>query len=54
MSDRAIRSLRMIEGLVSSYRFINAQGESVFFRYHWRPRLQLQSHVWDEAVKVWC
>ena len=54
MSDRAIpRSLRMIEGFgIHSYRFINAQGESVFFRYHWRPRLQLQSHVWDEAVKV--
>lgn len=54
MSDRAIpRSLRMIEGFgIHSYRFINAQGESVFFRYHWRPRLELQSHVWDEAVKV--
>ena len=54
MSDRAIpRSLRMIEGFgIHSYRFINTQGESVFFRYHWRPRLQLQSHVWDEAVKV--
>ena len=54
MSDRGIpRSLRMIEGFgIHSYRFINARGESVFFRYHWRPRLQLQSHVWDEAVKV--
>lgn len=53
-SDRAIpRSLRMMEGFgIHSYRFINAQGESVFFRYHWRPRLQLQSHIWDEAVKV--
>lgn len=54
MSDRAIpRSLRMIEGFgIHSYRLINAAGESVFFRYHWRPRLQLQSHIWDEAVKV--
>ena len=54
MSDRAIpRSLRMIEGFgIHSYRLINAAGESIFFRYHWRPRLQLQSHVWDEAVKV--
>jgi catalase len=54
MSDRAIpRSLRMIEGFgIHSYRFINEKGESVFFRYHWRPHLQLQSHVWDEAVKV--
>lgn len=54
MSDRGIpRSLRMIEGFgIHSYRFVNAKGESVFFRYHWRPRLQLQSHIWDEAVKV--
>lgn len=54
MSDRGIpRSLRMIEGFgIHSFRFINAKGESTFFRYHWRPRLQLQSHVWDEAVKV--
>lgn len=54
MSDRGIpRSLRMIEGFgIHSYRFINAQGESTFVRFHWRPRLELQSHVWDEAVKV--
>ncbi len=54
MSDRAIpRSLRMIEGFgIHSYRFVNESGKSVFFRYHWRPRLQLQSHIWDEAVKV--
>lgn len=54
MSDRGIpRSLRMIEGFgIHSYRFINAKGESTFVRFHWRPRLELQSHVWDEAVKV--
>ena len=54
MSDRGIpRSLRMIEGFgIHSYRLINAKGESTFVRFHWRPRLQLQSHIWDEAVKV--
>lgn len=54
MSDRGIpRSLRMIEGFgIHSYRFINAKGESTFVRFHWRPHLELQSHVWDEAVKV--
>lgn len=54
MSDRAIpRSLRMVEGFgIHSYRLINAQGESTFVRFHWRPRLELQSHLWDEAVKV--
>ena len=54
MSDRAIpRSLRMMEGFgIHSFRMINAKGESTFFKFHWRPRLEMQSHVWDEAVKV--
>ncbi|HHT8904520.1 catalase [Burkholderia cenocepacia] len=54
MSDRAIpRSLRMIEGFgVHSFRLINAQGESTFVKFHWRPALGLQSTVWDEAVKL--
>jgi catalase len=54
MSDRTIpRSFRMIEGFgVHSFRLINAQGESTFVKFHWRPRLGLQSMVWDEAVKT--
>lgn len=54
LSDRGIpRSLRMIEGFgIHSFRLINAKGESTFVKFHWRPKLQLQSHVWDEAVKV--
>lgn len=54
MSDRAIpRSLRMIEGFgIHSYRLINAEGKSTFVRFHFRPQLQLQSHLWDEAVKI--
>lgn len=54
MSDRAIpRSLRMMEGFgVHSFRLINAQGESTFVKFHWRPRLGLQSTLWDEAVKL--
>jgi len=54
MSDRTIpRSLRMIEGFgVHSFRLINAKGESTFVKFHWRPKLGLQSTVWDEAVKI--
>lgn len=54
MSDRTIpRSLRMIEGFgVHSFRLINAAGESTFVKFHWRPKLGLQSTVWDEAVKT--
>ena len=54
MSDRAIpRSLRMIEGFgIHSFRLVNEMGESTFVKFHWRPKLGLQSTVWDEAVKL--
>lgn len=54
MSDRTIpRSLRMIEGFgVHSFRLINEAGESTFVKFHWRPKLGLQSTIWDEAVKL--
>lgn len=54
MSDRTIpRSLRTIEGFgVHSFRLLNAAGESTFVKFHWRPRLGIQSTVWDEAVKL--
>ncbi|MCZ8015749.1 MAG: catalase [Limnobacter sp.] len=54
MSDRTLpRSLRMIEGFgVHSFRLINKQGKSTFVKFHWRPKLGLQSTVWDEAVKI--
>ncbi len=54
MSDRTIpRSLRMIEGFgIHSFRFLNDKGESTFVKFHWRPKLGLQSTIWDEAVKI--
>jgi catalase len=54
MSDRTIpRSLRMMEGFgVHSFRLINDAGESTFVKFHWRPKLGLQSTAWDEAVKI--
>ena len=56
MSDRTIpRSLRMMEGFgVHSFRLLDAEGASTFVKFHWRPRLGLQSTVWDEAVKLQC
>ena len=54
MSDRTIpRSLRMIEGFgVHSFRLINEAGKSTFVKFHWRPKLGLQSTIWDETVKI--
>jgi catalase len=54
MSDRTLpRSLRMVEGFgIHSFRLVNEKGASTFVKFHWRPRLGLQSMVWDEAVKV--
>ncbi len=54
MSDRTLpRSLRMIEGFgVHSFRLINAAGESTFVKFHWRPKLGVQSTIWDETVKI--
>src|ERR1019366_6195362 len=46
-------SLRMIEGFgVHSFRLINAAGKSTFVKFHWRPKLGLQSTIWDETVKI--
>ncbi len=54
MSDRTLaRSLRMIEGFgVHSFRLIDAQGNPTFVKFHWRPKLGMQSTVWDETVKI--
>lgn len=54
MSDRTLaRSLRMIEGFgVHSFRLLDAAGHSTFVKFHWRPKLGLQSTVWDETVKI--
>ncbi len=54
MSDRTLpRSLRMIEGFgIHSFRLINPAGVSTFVKFHWRPKLGLQSTIWDETVKI--
>jgi len=54
MSDRAIpRSFRFMEGFgVHTFRFVNAEGKSTFVKFHWKPKLGLQSVMWNEAVKI--
>lgn len=54
MSDRAIpKSLRSMQGFgVHTFRFINAEGQSNFVKFHWRPSVGTCSLVWDEAQKL--
>lgn len=54
MSDRGIpRSYRMMQGFgVHTFRLVNAQGQSVFCKFHWKPLQGTHSMVWDEAVKI--
>ncbi len=54
MSDRAIpRSFRFMEGFgVHTFRFVNAQDESTFVKFIWKPKLGMQSVVWNEALKI--
>src|SRR5690554_2270119 len=54
MSDRTIpRSFRFMEGFgVHSFRMINNEGKSVFVKFHWKPKLGLQSVLWEEAIKI--
>ena len=54
MSDRAIpRSFRFMEGFgVHTFRLVNADGESQFVKFHWKPKQGLQSVVWNEALKL--
>src|SRR6201995_1923635 len=54
MSDRAIpRSFRFMEGFgVPTFRFVNEAGRSTYVKFHWKPKLGLQSVLWNEAVKL--
>ena len=54
MSDRTLpRSLRMMEGFgVHTFRLVNAKGISSFVKFHRRPKLGIQSTIWDEALKL--
>jgi catalase len=54
MSDRAIpRSFRFMEGFgVHTFRLLDAEGGSTFVKFHWKPKLGLQSVAWNEALKI--
>jgi catalase len=54
MSDRAIpRSFRFMEGFgVHTFRLVNSAGDATFVKFHWKPKLGLQSVAWNEAVKI--
>ena len=54
MSDRALpRSYRTMQGFgVHTFRFVTAEGESSFVKFHWTPKQGTHSMLWDEAVKV--
>jgi catalase len=54
MSDRGIpRSYRMMQGFgIHTFRLVNEDGDSVFCKFHWKPKLGTHSLVWDEAVKI--
>lgn len=54
MSDRTIpRSFRFMQGFgVHTFRFVNAEGKSTFVKFHFKPKLGLQSVVWNEALKL--
>lgn len=54
MSDRAIpRSFRFMEGFgVHTFRLLDANDNSTFVKFIWKPKQGLQSVVWNEAVKI--
>lgn len=54
MSDRGIpRSYRTMQGFgVHTFRFVDAQNQSVFVKFHWLPVAGTHSLVWDEAAKI--
>lgn len=54
MSDRALpRSFRFMEAFgVHTFRFVNDAGRATFVKFHWMPKLGVQSVLWSEAVKI--
>jgi catalase len=54
MSDRALpRGFRFMQGFgVHTFRLVNAEGNSTFVKFIWKPKLGMQSVLWNEAVKI--
>ena len=54
MSDRALpRSFRMMQGFgVHTFRLVDAEGRGTFVKFHWKPKLGVNSLVWEEAQQI--
>jgi len=54
MSDRGLpRSLRMMEGFgIHTFQLVNESGDAHFVKFHWKPKLGVQSTLWDETTKI--
>ncbi len=54
MSDRTIpRSVRMMEGFgVHTYRLLTREGGCKLVKWHFKPKLGMDSVLWDEAQKI--
>ncbi|OBC10529.1 catalase HPII [Mycobacterium sp. 852013-50091_SCH5140682] len=54
MSDRALpRSYRMMQGFgVHTFRLVNASGQGVFVKFHWKPQLGVHSLIWEECQQI--
>jgi catalase len=53
-SDRGTpKSYRMMEGFgVNTYKWVNSEGKAVFVKYHWKPKLGVQTLDRYEATKL--
>ena len=54
MSDRGLpRSIRMMEGFgIHTFQLVNESGDAHFVKFHWKPKLGVQSTLWDETTKI--
>ncbi|GAB7018557.1 catalase [Halostagnicola bangensis] len=54
LSGRALpRAYRMMQGFgVHTFRLVNDEGDSVFVKFHWTPKLGTNQLVWDETQKI--
>lgn len=37
---------------VHTFQLVNEAGKSHFVKFHWKPKLGIQSTIWDEALKL--
>jgi catalase len=43
----------MMEGFgIHTFQLVNAAGKVTFVKFHWKPKLGVQSTLWDEALKL--